>query len=137
MSDLLNDQPHFQDDRAAQVDATTGAHGEQQPDAAGVGRAQRSEPERSEGERSGARPTPADSPSVAPDVGMPGEEGGDLPQEEWSRTDDAGPRLRLTGRSKGRRLVKQDLSPAPALTAEQRLLLLDTWQRSGLSDRIG
>jgi len=36
------------------------------------------------------------------------------------------------GRSKGRRLVKKDLAPAPALTAEQRLLLLDTWQRSGL-----
>src|SRR5271169_4842295 len=117
MSDLLNEQPHFQDDRAAQADATIGAHGEQQPDAAGVGRAQRSEPERSEGERSGARPTPADSPSFAPGVGLPGEEGGDLPLEEWSRTDDAGPRLRLTGRSKGRRLVKQELPPAPALTA--------------------
>jgi transposase InsO family protein len=132
MLDSLKDQPHFQDDGAAAKELATGAHGEQQPDAAGVGRAQRSEPERSDGERSGARPTPADSPSVAPDVGSPGEEGADLPQEGLSLTDDAGPRLRLTGRSKGRRLVKQDLPPAPALTAEQRLLLLDTWQRSGL-----
>jgi len=132
MSDFLNDQPHFQDDGAAAREPATGAHGEQQPDAAGVGRAQRSEPERSDGERSGARPTPAESPFVAPDVGLPGDEGNDLPQKEWSRTDDAGPRLRLTGRSKGRRLVKQDLPPAPALTAQQRLLLLDTWQRSGL-----
>ena len=42
--------------------------------------------------------------------------------------------MRLTGRSKGRRLVKKDIAaaPTPALTAEQRLLLLDTWQRSGL-----
>jgi transposase InsO family protein len=40
---------------------------------------------------------------------------------------------RLSGRGKpGRRLVtKQDFRSAP-LTAEQRLLLLDTWQRSGL-----
>jgi transposase InsO family protein len=42
------------------------------------------------------------------------------------------PRMRLMGRTKGRRLVKKDVAPAPALTAEQRLLLLDTWQRSGL-----
>jgi transposase InsO family protein len=39
---------------------------------------------------------------------------------------------KLAGRIKGRRLVKKDQPPAPALTAEQRLLLLDTWQRSGL-----
>jgi len=32
----------------------------------------------------------------------------------------------------GRRLVKKAEGPAPALTPEQRLLLLDTWQRSGL-----
>jgi transposase InsO family protein len=39
---------------------------------------------------------------------------------------------KLAGRSRGRRLVKKGPVPAPALTAEQRLLLLDTWQRSGL-----
>ena len=42
------------------------------------------------------------------------------------------PRLCGGGRARGRRLVKKDQAPAPALTAEQRLLLLDTWQRSGL-----
>jgi transposase InsO family protein len=39
---------------------------------------------------------------------------------------------KLVGRTKGRRLVKKDQPRPPALTAEQRLLLLDTWQRSGL-----
>jgi hypothetical protein len=63
MSDSLNDEPHFQDDRAAAQEPA--AQREQQPDAAGVGRAQRSEPERSGGERSGARPTPATSPARA------------------------------------------------------------------------
>jgi hypothetical protein len=39
---------------------------------------------------------------------------------------------RLQHRNKGRRLVqKPDVPPTP-LTAEQRLLLLDTWQRSKL-----
>ena len=52
MSESLNDQVHFQNDGAPEIDAPM----EQQPDAAGVGRAQRSEPERSDGERSAARP---------------------------------------------------------------------------------
>jgi transposase InsO family protein len=134
MSDLLNDPPHFQGDRAAQTGPPIGAHGEQQPDAAGVGRAQRSEPERSDGERSGARPTPAPSPSSAPGIGLPDDKGTDVPYDESSP---GGPgvdlrRLKLMGRSKGRRLVKKDTAPPPALTAQQRLLLLDTWQRSGL-----
>ena len=34
-------------------------------------------------------------------------------------------------RQRGRRLVKP-AGPTPPLTAEQRLLLLDTWRRSGL-----
>ena len=42
------------------------------------------------------------------------------------------PRLGGTGKSKGRRLVKPEESPQPSMTAEQRLLILDTWQRSGL-----
>ena len=42
------------------------------------------------------------------------------------------PRLIGTGKSKGRRLVKPEESPQPAMTPEQRLLILDTWQRSGL-----
>src|SRR5262249_54204097 len=40
---------------------------------------------------------------------------------------------RLSGRNKGgRRLVPKEQGKHIALTAEQRLLLLDTWQRSGL-----
>ena len=39
----------------------------------------------------------------------------------------AGPR-----KGKGKRLVKREESAQPAMTAEQRLLILDTWQRSGL-----
>jgi transposase len=38
----------------------------------------------------------------------------------------------LAGRRRGRRLVKSDRVKPPALSAEQRLLLLDTWRRSGL-----
>jgi len=38
---------------------------------------------------------------------------------------------RRLGRQRGRRLVKP-AAPTPTLTAEQRLLLLDTWQRSKL-----
>ena len=38
---------------------------------------------------------------------------------------------RRLGRQRGRRLVKPG-EPTPPLTAEQRLLLLDTWRRSGL-----
>jgi transposase InsO family protein len=34
--------------------------------------------------------------------------------------------------AKGRRLVKAAEPPQPPMTAEQRLLILDTWQRSGL-----
>src|SRR5262249_40467330 len=36
------------------------------------------------------------------------------------------------GQGRGRRLVKKEDSKAQAMTPEQRLLLLDTWQRSGL-----
>jgi transposase InsO family protein len=39
---------------------------------------------------------------------------------------------RLQTPRKGRRLVQQPTSPPPPLTPQQRLLLLDTWQRSGL-----
>jgi transposase InsO family protein len=41
------------------------------------------------------------------------------------------PRL-VGGKGKGRRLVKPAESPQPSMTPEQRLLILDTWQRSGL-----
>jgi len=39
---------------------------------------------------------------------------------------------RLAGGRKGRRLVKPEPSPQPTMSPEQRLLILDTWQRSGL-----
>lgn len=42
------------------------------------------------------------------------------------------PRLVGMGKGKGRRLVKPAESPQPPMTPEQRLLILDTWQRSGL-----
>ena len=42
------------------------------------------------------------------------------------------PRLAGGNGGKGRRLVKPEEAPQPAMTPEQRLLILDTWQRSGL-----
>jgi transposase InsO family protein len=42
------------------------------------------------------------------------------------------PRLAGTGKSKRRRLVQPEQSPQSPLSAEQRLLILDTWERSGL-----
>jgi transposase InsO family protein len=67
---------------------------------------------------------------------MPGEGESGGPDEDTVAADrgEGGYRQpKLAGRSRGRRLVKNDEpAAAPALTAEQRLLLLDTWQRSGL-----
>jgi transposase InsO family protein len=40
---------------------------------------------------------------------------------------------RLGGPKKGRRLVRPEEEPRPTLTPEQRLLVLDVWQRSGLA----
>ncbi|HSP54077.1 MAG TPA: DDE-type integrase/transposase/recombinase [Dehalococcoidia bacterium] len=42
------------------------------------------------------------------------------------------PRLVGRGKARGRRLVEPAESPQPPMTPEQRLLILDTWQRSGL-----
>jgi len=70
----------------------------------------------------GAPPAPrADDPFVGQE--LPPEE----PFEEVRKRLLAGPR-----KSKGQRLVKPAESPQPAMTPEQRLLILDTWQRSGL-----
>src|ERR1017187_7991679 len=108
MSDSLYQQPIFPDERAAAEGPDSVAHAEPPPVATGVGRAQRSEPERSDGERSGARPTPASSPSSAPEIASPKEGETNVPYDEEASNDDRGaelpPRLRLTGRSKGRRL---------------------------------
>ena len=39
---------------------------------------------------------------------------------------------RLQSPRRGRRLVAKPATPTPPLTPQQRLLILDTWQRSGL-----
>jgi transposase InsO family protein len=171
MSDLLHQQSHPQ--HPVPEDVRTAGR-EQDPDASGVGRAQRSEPERSDGERSGARPTPLAAPLVAP-KGVPVPDGemfpvtreprpgnvetnrqptyaddaepASIPDEDQELdeaerlpessvadpgADDLGRRLRLTGRARGRRLVKKEAGATRTITAEQRLLTLDTWQRSKL-----
>ena len=116
------------------------------PDPAGVGRAQRSDSERSAEERSGARPTPATPTPPAPQPCPPRATPATDPIPELvdvPRFDHlpgaprpgaprpGAPRLGGRGR-RGRRLVQPDPVPTSALSAEQRLLLLDTWQRSGL-----
>jgi transposase InsO family protein len=111
------------------------------PDAVGAGRAQRSEPERSDGERSGARPAPTASPPARPLTDVAAEADAaeppaaeDLPaQEPPAAAPGAAGLPPLYGRRKrGRRLVPPRAAAPTVLTAEQRLLLLDTWQRSGL-----
>jgi transposase len=141
----------------------TRTEGEPGSAAVGVGRAQRSEPSRSDGERSGARPTPTAAANSLPSspfsphlvdelrasAGLGTTADHDAPHHGQANgeaeTDNAAEPVealhdrpfaglpRLGGRGKpGRRLVaQQELRTAP-LTAEQRLLLLDTWQRSGL-----
>lgn len=50
-----------------------------------------------------------------------------------ARTDLSAPQVTFRrGRPKGRRLVSREATPAPAFSPEQRLLILDTWRRSGL-----
>ncbi len=76
---------------------------------------------------------PADEPDDDEDIPIvyPPE---DEPEFDLA-SDDARPAALppLSGRGKrGRRLVAPDAAKPAALTAEQRLLLLDTWQRSGL-----
>src|SRR5688572_1586743 len=82
-------------------------------------------------------PTPspdqtADRPP--PDDHVPGEDDGldlaGLASAATPATDPSAPRLDSPRR--GRRLVHKGDQKALALTPQQRLLLLDTWQRSGL-----
>ena len=60
---------------------------------------------------------------------------GDLSNDGQPPAGDPGslglPRL-PAGRRRGKRLVKKEAAATPAWTPEQRLLLLDTWRRSGL-----
>ncbi len=55
---------------------------------------------------------------------------GPFPEEPFEEV--RRPCLVGAGKSKGRRLVKPEESPQAAMTPEQRLLILDTWLRSGL-----
>jgi transposase InsO family protein len=77
-------------------------------------------------------PAPSSATSEVVDGSTPA--GAEAPSTEAPAADD-GPTAfglaRRLGRQRGRRLVKP-AGPTPPLTAEQRLLLLDTWRRSGL-----
>ena len=72
---------------------------------------------------------PAGTPPVpqADDAFVGEEPPPEEPFEEVRKRVLAGPR-----KSKGRRLVKPEPSAQASMTPEQRLLILDTWQRSGL-----
>lgn len=93
------------------------------------GAAQLSGPERNDGARSDAD----GNPDMLAATDVHAEREGldqDEPDVEPVTVDDVPPPLSGRGH-RGRRLVKPQVA-TPALTAEQRLLLLDTWQRSGL-----
>jgi len=123
----------------AQAPPVFSAQEGQKPVRVGAGGAQRSEPERSGGERSGAPPAPTrTAPTGGGGVPWQDGEGGEIGEASVEGAD-AGwmpngvPRLAgRSGKGKGRRLVKPAEVPVPGLTAQQRLLLLDTWRRSGL-----
>ena len=74
-------------------------------------------------------PSDADAPEV--EVVLSEADTPALPPAEVDELPAALEAARRSGRRRGRRLVKP-AGPTPPLTAEQRLLLLDTWQRSKL-----
>ena len=77
-----------------------------------------------------AVPTPAPGPGQAPP--QPQAPGDDVGQGDAPRRDQATELPRLQTPKRGRRLARPQPTPAAPLTAEQRLLILDTWRRSGL-----
>ena len=90
-------------------------------------------------------PSPAHDPSPPPTAAAPGEPpraaedlddlrlgAEDLAAALAGEASTARDRPRLDNPRRGRRLVKKADQKALALSPEQRLLLLDTWQRSGL-----
>jgi len=114
-------------------------------------------PERRRSRCDGTPPAPADAappptrpPQPSPDaegVPLPPPDAPAAPEEAWGdileilpEDDEPAaalppdlPRPPLAGRGgRGRRLVKKDQAKLPTLTPQQRLLLLDTWRRSGL-----
>jgi transposase len=105
--------------------------GTEKPAAAMGGRAERSEGSRSDPERSGARPPMAAANANRPPASPPPPDVAALetPEEPLDALLTGLPNLGGRGR-RGRRLVKKE--PSSPLTPEQRLLLLDTWRRSGL-----
>jgi transposase InsO family protein len=62
----------------------------------------------------------------------PADSATEVPPEEPFEEPMRRPRLIGVGKSKGRHLIKPEASPQPSITPEQRLLILDTWLRSGL-----
>src|SRR5207247_2607236 len=99
------------------------------------GQAERSELLRSNSERSGACPPRAAPHANSPLGPLPRADAINDVQREIDEALEAQttPLPNLSGRPKqgGRRLVKKE-APVSPLTPEQRLLLLDTWRRSGL-----
>ncbi len=88
-------------------------------------------PDRIGGVVGGAVPPtqPPDGPAAPPAAGFPDDD--DAPDGDRAT---AGPAVPPLGRPRaGRRLVRPDPEPRSPLNPEQRLLVLDIWQRSGLS----
>jgi len=111
-----------------------GTGGGQPPDAARGESAERSEPQRSAGERSAAGSPLAASPAASLEATDIAGRASDVTDSEVNREslEDLISRPCLASPGKGRRLVPKEAAPTPVLTPEQRLLVLDTWQRSGL-----
>ena len=81
--------------------------------------------------------SPEAAPPTAPDPTRAGPARGltEAPEPVAGATTDPDPGVELPRpprHCRGRRLVAAPASPAAPLTPQQRLLLLDTWQRSGL-----
>jgi transposase InsO family protein len=101
------------------------------------GQAERSEAERSAAERSGACP-PTGAAAAEGSPPSPPEDEREVDTILPDALDEPPQPLpnhipQLSGRGKhGRRLVKKSDAAAAPMTPQQRLLLLDTWQRSGL-----
>ena len=82
---------------------------------------------------------PGEQATVSPETSVDAAQGGQAEEMAWDAgvAASAGPTTErriplLGGRRKGRRLVRREEAPRTPLTPEQRLLILDTWQRSGL-----